>query len=61
MREKSQLVSNEEPKIENDDAIDSYTEGGDVEEGADGQGQRVMSGRSRKHVSGPSNLTLSDV
>jgi hypothetical protein len=65
LREKSQSVGDGEPKIENDDAMDiDYTQGdgdGDVEEDDDGRGQSVMSGRSRKHVSGLSNLTLSDV
>jgi DNA methyltransferase 1-associated protein 1 len=65
LREKSQSVGDGEPKIENDDAMDiDYTQGdgdGDVEDGDDGRGQSVVSGRSRKHVSGPSNLILTEV
>ena len=67
LREKSQSVGDGEPKIENDDAMDiDYAQGdgggdGDIEEGDDGRGQSVISGRSRKHVSGPSNLVMSEV
>ena len=61
LREKSQSVGDGEPKIENDDAMDiDDTQGEDVEEG-DGRGESVVSSRSRKHVSGPSNQILSDV
>ena len=53
LREKSQSVGDGEPKMENDDAMDiDYTQGDDIEEG-DGRGESVVSGRSRKHVSGP--------
>lgn len=62
LREKSQSVDGE-TKIENSDAMDvDFTQGdgnGDIEEGDDGRGQSVVStksDRSRKHVSGPSNL-----
>lgn len=63
LREKSQSVGDGETKIENDDAMDvDYNQGdGDVEEGDDGRGQSVVSTRSRKHVSGPSNLMWSGV
>ena len=58
LREKSQSVGDVEPKMENDDAMDiDYTQGEDIEEG-DGRGESVVSGRSRKHVSGPSNQIL---
>jgi hypothetical protein len=44
--------------MENDDAMDiDYTQGEDIEEG-DGRGESVVSVRSRKHVSGPSNQIL---
>ena len=52
LREKSQSVGDREPKVENDDAMDiDYTQRDDIEEG-DGRGESVVSGRSRKHVSG---------
>jgi DNA methyltransferase 1-associated protein 1 len=58
LREKSQSVGDGEPKMENDDSMDiDYTQGDDIEEG-DGRGESVVSGRSRKHVSGPSNQIL---
>lgn len=61
LREKSQSVVDGEPKVENDDAMDiDYTQGDDIEEG-DGRGESVVSGRSRKHVSGSSNQLLSEV
>ena len=61
LREKSQSVGDGEPKMENDDAMDiDYTQGDDIEEG-DERGESVVSGRSRKHVSGPSNQVLSEV
>lgn len=63
LREKSQSVGDGETKIENDDTMDiDFVQGdgnGDIEEGDIGRGQSVVStrsGRSRKHVSGPSNL-----
>lgn len=65
LREKSHSLGDGETKVENDDAMDvDYTQGdgdGDIEEGDDGRGQSVVStksGRSRKHVSGPSNLIV---
>ncbi|KAF8812255.1 hypothetical protein BYT27DRAFT_7087203 [Phlegmacium glaucopus] len=67
LREKSQSVDGE-TKVDNNDAMDvDYTQGdgdGDIEEGDDGRGQSVVStksGRSRKHVSGASNLLWSEV
>ena len=55
LREKSQSVGDGEPKMENDDAMDiDYTQGDEIEEGV-GRGESVVSGRSRKHVSGLSN------
>lgn len=65
LREKSQSVGDARTKIENDDVMDiDYTQvdgDGDIDKGDDRRSQSVVSTKSRKHVSDPTNLKWSEV